>query len=91
MVAGGMLALLMLVGVIWRKAIRPMIRAIWRTIKRLNQVADDLLGDDAHHIPSMTARLAGLEDKLSEHLKWHSASGRENSTHQVPAVREDQS
>ncbi|HEU4541761.1 MAG TPA: hypothetical protein VFR23_11605 [Jiangellaceae bacterium] len=65
------LAVLTLVGLVYRKVIRPVLRAAWRTIRRLNLVADDLLGDKARKIPSMTERMAALEGKLDDHLSWH--------------------
>ena len=78
-VCGGILALLTLAAMIYRKLVRPMWRAAWRTIKRLNQVADDLLGDEAKRIPSMTARMASLEVKFDEHLsEWHTPRQRAN-------------
>ncbi len=73
-VCGALIALLTLVGLIWRWVVRP----VWRTIKRLNEVADDLLGDRERNIPSLTERLrtqaaatAQLREALDEHLAWH--------------------
>jgi len=77
-VCGALLALTTLVGLVYRKVIRPVWRAAWRTIRRLNEVADQLLGDKAKGIPSMTDRMSALEKKLDEHLTWHSARGRAN-------------
>jgi hypothetical protein len=38
--------------------IRWVVRPVWRTIRRLNLVADDLLGDKARHMPSLAERVA---------------------------------
>lgn len=70
-VCGAILAVAALMGLIYRGVVRPVWRAAWRTIKRLNLVADDLLGDSAKKIPSMTQRMAALERKLDDHLSWH--------------------
>ena len=70
-VCGALLALFGLIGLLWRKVVRPVWRAAWRTIRRLNQVADDLLGDEVKGIPSMTQRMAAHERMLAEHLAWH--------------------
>lgn len=52
------------------------LRAVWRTINRLNEVADDLLGDKAKGIPSMKDRVTAIEkfqreDLRSVHSAWH--------------------
>jgi hypothetical protein len=70
-VCSALLALGTLIVVVLRKVVRPVWRAAWRTIRRLNQVADDLLGDKEKKIPSMTERMSALETKLDEHLVWH--------------------
>lgn len=70
-ICGALLALFGLVGLVYRKVVRPVWRAAWRTIRRLNQVADDLLGDETKGIPSMTQRMAIHEQMLAEHLEWH--------------------
>lgn len=71
-VCGALLALLTLVGLLWRKVVRPVWRAAWRTIRRLNEVADDLLGDEIKGIPSMKQRMADLERTQAEHMAvWH--------------------
>lgn len=57
------------------------VSAVWRTIQRLNAVADDLLGDKVRGTPSLTQRVADLSrqvaDLQSEHAKhmreWHPA------------------
>jgi hypothetical protein len=66
-VCGALIALMTLVGLVYRWVVRP----VWRTIRRLNEVADQLLGDKTRRIPSMTERMEALEQKLDEHLAWH--------------------
>jgi hypothetical protein len=73
-VCGALIALLTLIGLIYRWVARP----VWRTLRRLNEVADQLLGDKRLQIPSMTERMKALEAgqavlnaKLAEHLEWH--------------------
>jgi len=66
--AGSVIALMTLVGLLYRQVVRP----VWRTLRRLNEVADQLLGDKTRKIPSMTERMSALETKLDEHLTWHS-------------------
>lgn len=80
-ICGALVALCALLGIVYRWVVRP----VWRTIRRLNEVADDLLGDKARNIPSLTQRLAAqteqvaqLGRRLDEHLTWHSARGRVN-------------
>jgi hypothetical protein len=77
-VCGALIALLTLIGLLYTKVARPVWRAAWRTIRRLNEVADDLLGDKAKGVPSMTQRMAAVERGQREHLDWHSARGRAN-------------
>jgi hypothetical protein len=77
-VCGALLALTTLVGLVYRKVIRPVWRAAWRTIKRFNLVADQLLGDKEKGIPSMTERMSKLEKQLGEHLEWHDPKRRAN-------------
>lgn len=72
-ISGTLLALVSLVGLLWRRVVRPVWRAAWRTIRRLNQVADDLLGDPAKKIPSLRQRLEDLERTQVEHLQWHAS------------------
>jgi hypothetical protein len=73
-VSGSLVALLTLVGLLYRWVVRPM----WRTLRRLNQVADQLLGDKTKRIPSMTERMAAIERQLQEHLDWHAIGPRDN-------------
>jgi hypothetical protein len=63
---------------------RWVVLPVWRTLRRLNEVADQLLGDKTKHIPSMTERMTALETKLDEHLTWHSGSGRANGPRPAP-------
>lgn len=78
-VCGALLALGTLIGLTYRAVIRP----VWRTIKRLNQVADILLGDRARAIPSLPERLdhivskaAALDQQMQAHLEWHATRAR---------------
>jgi len=66
-VCGSIIALMTLIGLLYRWVVRP----VWRTLRRLNEVADQLLGDKTKKIPSMTERMSALERKLDEHLVWH--------------------
>lgn len=89
-VSGALVALFTLIGLVYRWVMRP----VWRTIRRLNLLADDLLGDRTRGIPSLTQRLqtqteqtAHLANRLDEHLSWHSGGGRSraNGPRPVPA------
>jgi hypothetical protein len=70
-VCGALLAVLTLLGLIGKQVILPMIRAI----RRMNEVADELLGEPARDgrpaRPSLMARVTGIEDRLSEHIRSH--------------------
>lgn len=79
-VCGSLIALLTLIGLIYRWVVRP----VWRTIRRLNEVADQLLGDPRKQIPSMTQRMTALEKALEEHIQWHEVKGRANGPQPVP-------
>jgi hypothetical protein len=79
-VCGALLSLLTLIGVLYRWVVRP----VWRTLRRLNEVADQLLGDKAKRIPSMTERMVAIERQLQEHLDWHSVGGRGNGPRPAP-------
>lgn len=91
-VSGALLAVLTLVTMIWRRVVRPVWTATWRTIRRLDQVADDLLGDAAKGVPSMVDRMGRLEGaqadlarQLAEHIEWHGGGpGRTNGRPPVP-------
>lgn len=52
-VSGALIAVMTLIGLLWRWVVRP----VFQTIKRLNRVADDLLGDRERRIPSLTERV----------------------------------
>lgn len=87
-ICGALLALGTLTGLIWRRVVQP----VYRLIRRLNQVADVLLGDRVKKIPSLQERLdnmvmqaevhaqatRALERQLAEHIEWHSARARAN-------------
>jgi hypothetical protein len=73
-VSGSLLTTLTLVGVLYRWVAKP----VFNTIRRLNQVADQLLGDRTKKIPSMTERMAAIEEGLEEHLRWHRVANRQN-------------
>ena len=80
-VCGSLIALLTLIGLIYRWVVRP----VWRTIRRLNEVADQLLGDPRRKIPSMTERMTALEKAFGEHMtEWHQPRPRPNGPAPVP-------
>jgi hypothetical protein len=83
-ICGAILAALTLIGFVWRKVVLP----VFRVIRRLNEVADQLLGDKAKRIPSMTERMSALEQGLREHMEWHSQSGRTNGPRPAPRPAE---
>lgn len=66
-VCGSLIALMTLIGLLYRWVVRP----VWRTLRRLNEVADQLLGDPRRGTPSMTQRMKALEEKLDEHITSH--------------------
>ncbi len=53
-ICGALIAAGTLIGLTYRWVVRP----VWRTFKRLNLVADDLLGDKVRQVPSLAERLA---------------------------------
>jgi hypothetical protein len=57
-VSAALVATLTLIGLLYRWVVRP----VWRTIRRLNEVADDILGEPARADrparPSLAARVA---------------------------------
>lgn len=57
-VSSALLTLFGLLGLVYRWVVRP----VWRTIRRLNEVADDILGEPARGIrparPSLAQRVA---------------------------------
>lgn len=65
-VAGAILAVLGVVAVAIRAA-----RALFRTLKKLDVLADDLLGDTARNMPSIVERVRTLDGKLNDHINWH--------------------
>lgn len=80
-ISGALLALFTLLGLVWTKVVRPMFRAGRRFIRRMNEVADDLLGDAARGIPSMVDRqvrteraVAELRTELADHIARHDAA-----------------
>lgn len=70
-VCGSLIAAMTLIGLLYRWVVRP----VWRTLRRLNEVADALLGEPAREgrpaVPSMMDRMKSLERQLDEHLAWH--------------------
>lgn len=74
-VCGALAALLALLGLIYRWLVRPVIRII----RRLNEVADLLLGEPARGDrparPSMAERMSTMERLLNEHLASHGGPG----------------
>lgn len=87
MVCGALIALLTLVGLVWTKGIRPMWRSAWRILHRLDQVADDILGDRTKGKPSIVDYVRAVDGKLTEHLNWHSDGGRSNGDRPGPHRR----
>jgi hypothetical protein len=83
-ICGALLALLTLVGLLYRKVVRPVWRAGWRTIRRLNRFLDDLEGDKAEGRLSLREEVERLNKRLSEHIDWHSAAGRGNASRPSP-------
>lgn len=59
-VAGALVAVLTLIGIVYRWVVRPVLRAIARTIRRLTAMADDYLGDEHRGIPSLPEQVAKL-------------------------------
>lgn len=70
-VCGAILALSTLTGLAYTRLVRPMWRYALRSIRRLNALADDLLGDEAKGIPSATQRITRVERALDRHVRWH--------------------
>ncbi len=70
-VAGAMLAVLTLAGLVYRKGLQPMWRAGRRAYKRANEAVDQILGDKAKGILSLSERIATLEQAQREHSEWH--------------------
>jgi hypothetical protein len=73
-ISAALLSLVTLLGLTWRWGVRP----VWRTLRRLNEVADLLLGDKERDVPSLQDRLGVLNDRISaaerrhaEHLSSH--------------------
>jgi hypothetical protein len=84
-VSAALIAALSLVGLLYRKLVRPM----WRAIKMWTKVAEQLLGDKERGVPSLMEQLNSLAEnqkaqarQLTEHLDWHSQTARPN--HAVP-------
>lgn len=82
-ICAALLSLLTLMGLTWRWGVRP----VWRTLRRLNEVADLLLGDKEREMPSLQDRLGVFSDRLSaaekahaEHLRWHTELQPNSST-----------
>jgi hypothetical protein len=59
-VSGALIAVMTLIGLVYRWVLRP----VWQLIRRLNEVADDILGEPARldraARPSLAARVAAL-------------------------------
>jgi hypothetical protein len=77
-VSGALIALISLVGLLHRKLVRPM----WRAIKMWTKVAEQLLGDKDRGIPSLMEQLNTLAEnqmaqgrQLAAHLEWHAEPG----------------
>jgi hypothetical protein len=77
-ICGALLALLTLVGVLYRKVIRP----VFRSMKLAARLLEQLVGDPDDGIPSLMERLARFDAnqsemarKLDDHLEWHANPG----------------
>jgi hypothetical protein len=73
-ICGALLALVTLIGVLRRKVVSP----VWRAIKVFTRLGEQLLGDPERGLPSLMDRLEMLNTaqteqgrKLAEHLEWH--------------------
>jgi len=77
-VCGALLAVLTLLGLLYRKLVLPM----WRAIRMWTKVAEQLLGDKERGVPSLMEQLNALAEnqvaqgqQLAEHLEWHANPG----------------
>jgi hypothetical protein len=66
--------LLTLVGLVYRKVIRPM----WRSLKLAARLVEQLVGDPEAGVPSLMQQLSALHEsdvrlarQLDDHLQWH--------------------
>ena len=65
-IAGAILAVLAVLGMVLKA-----LRAGYRTWKKVDRLADDLLGDAERDMPSIVERVRNLDGKLAEHISWH--------------------
>ena len=86
-ICGALLALLTLVGVLYRKVIRP----VFRSMKLAARLLEQLVGDPDDGIPSLMERLARFDAnqsemarKLDDHLEWHANPGGRPAKATVP-------
>jgi len=86
-ICGALLALLTLVGVLYRKVIRP----VFRSMKLAARLLEQLVGDPDDGIPSLMERLARFDAnqsemarKLDDHLEWHANPGGRPAKSTVP-------
>jgi nitrate/nitrite-specific signal transduction histidine kinase len=86
-VCGALVALFTLLGLLYRWVVRPVLRII----RRLNEVADQLLGEPARDgrpaRPSLAERMTQMQQQLDEHLSWHAGRGRGNSPRPLTPTR----
>lgn len=80
-VAGSITAVLVLLALVVR-AVRRMFTSVRNTVRKLNKMADDLVGDRRQGVPSITDRVLQLDRKLDEHLAWHQPTS--NGLHTSP-------
>lgn len=80
-VAGSITAVLILAAVVVR-GVRRMFISVRNTVRKLNKMADDLVGDRGRGVPSITERVLLLDRKLDEHLAWHQPT--RNGLHTSP-------
>ena len=81
-VCGALLALFTLVGLVYRRVVRPMWARSRRTYKLATQLIEQLVGDADEGVPSLMDQLgafrrtqADIERKLDDHLEWHAGPG----------------
>ena len=77
-VCGSLLALFGLIGLVYRKVLRPM----WKSLKLAARLVEQLVGDPNEGVPSLMEQLATLHQsdvalarKLDDHLQWHAGPG----------------
>lgn len=70
-ICGALLALFTLLGLVWRRGLHPMLKAVRRAVATVDKIGDEILGDRAKGIPSMADRVTAVEKRLAEHVDEH--------------------